>query len=339
VAGKPLNVLIRGETGTGKELVARAIYSNSDRSNEAFVVVNCAAIPVELLESELFGHDPGAFTGARTRRLGRFELAHRGTIFLDEIGDMNINLQQKLLRVLQEQTIQRVGGKEPIQVDVRVIAATHRDLEEAVQANEFRQDLYYRLNVAMISLPPLRDRMDDLRDLVTNDPKTPLPGLVNYFVRRYATELGSAPPTVTEDAFQELEAYNWPGNVRELRNVMRKALLVARGYPITAEIVRNAIAQTTPPHPSTKESFAAYVRRVLDSAMNGERENVFADLGAVVERELYTQAVRRARGDQSRISRWLGVSRPTVREKLTRYRLYPVKGAKEGESPSLSSIL
>jgi DNA-binding NtrC family response regulator len=328
VAATSLNVLIRGETGTGKELVARAIWGNSDRAKEAFVVVNCAAIPVDLLESELFGHDPGAFTGARTKRLGRFELAHRGTLFLDEIGDMNINLQQKLLRVLQEQTIERVGGKEPIPVDVRVIAATHRDLEVAVQENQFRQDLYYRLNVAMISLPPLRERKEDLRDLVTNDPKTPLPGLVNYFVRRYATELGSAPPPVTEDAFQEVEGYDWPGNVRELRNVMRKALLVARGYPITAEIIRSAIAQTTPPHPSTQESFSAYVRRVLASAASGEREDVLADVGAVVERELYTQAVRRARGDQSKISRWLGVSRPTVRDKLTRFRLHPVKDAK-----------
>src|SRR5207249_3559543 len=166
VADKPVTVLIRGETGTGKELVARAIYTYSSRANQPFVVVNCAAIPDSLLESELFGHEPGAFTGARHRRLGRFEMAHQGTIFLDEIGDMDMKLQQKLLRVLQEGTIERVGGSEPIPVDVRVLAATHRNLELAIEENEFRQDLFFRLNVALISLPPLRERREDIPEQV-----------------------------------------------------------------------------------------------------------------------------------------------------------------------------
>src|SRR5438876_54855 len=171
-AAKPVTVLIRGETGTGKELVARAIYTHSDRAKQPFIVINCAAIPENLLESELFGHEQGAFTGAKARRIGRFELAHHGTIFLDEIGDMNLHLQQKLLRVLQENTIERVGGKVPIAVDVRILSATHRDLEFAIQETAFRQDLYFRLNVAVVHLPPLRERKEDL------------PELVSYFIKR-----------------------------------------------------------------------------------------------------------------------------------------------------------
>ena len=327
VAAKPVTVLIRGETGTGKELVARAIYSNSDRDNQPFIVVNCAAIPENLLESELFGHEQGAFTGAKVRRIGRFEQAHRGTIFLDEIGDMNLNLQQKMLRVLQENTIERVGGKEPVPVDVRVLAATHRDLELAIQENEFRQDLYFRLNVAVVQLPPLRDRKEDLRDLIIRDETAQTErrvlGLVNYFILRYAAELGSVTQIAPQDALEELEAYDWPGNVRELRNVIRKALLLAHGYPVTAEIIRKALDQMRPPHPAEDQTFAAYVSKILASAKAEERENVLTDLTEVVERELFGQAIRRAGGDQSKVIRWLGVSRPTVKEKLTKLGLHP----------------
>src|SRR6185503_5459149 len=235
VAPTPVTVLIRGETGTGKELVARAIYSHSERANRAFIVVNCTAIPENLLESELFGHEPGAFTGASARRIGRFEQAHRGTIFLDEIGDMEMRLQQKLLRVLQEQIIERVGGKEPIPVDVRVIAATHADLERAIEENLFRQDLYFRLNVAQISLPPLRDRVEDIRPLV------------RHFIQCYGPELGSATSTIENEAIMSLQEQSWPGNVRELKAVVRKALLLAHGYTITTDMIRTALDQTTPP--------------------------------------------------------------------------------------------
>src|SRR5439155_2530693 len=179
-----VTVLIRGETGTGKELVARAIYQNSDRVEQPFVVVHCAAIPEALLESELFGHEQGAFTGATAKRVGRFEQADKGTIFLDEIGDMSPSTQVKLLRVLQEKTIQRIGGRETVKVDVRVVAATHRDLEEAIQEKKFREDLYYRLNVALIFLPPLRERTEDI------------PELIKHFMRRHGPDLGSPNPTI-----------------------------------------------------------------------------------------------------------------------------------------------
>jgi DNA-binding NtrC family response regulator len=353
IADKPVTVLIRGETGTGKELVARAIWTYSSRANKDFIVVNCAAIPESLLESELFGHEQGAFTGAKGRRLGRFELAHQGTIFLDEIGDMNVKLQQKLLRVLQEGTIERVGGKEPIPVDVRVLAATHRDLEAAIEEGEFRQDLYFRLNVALISLPPLRDRREDI------------PELFKYFVERYGAELGglqnprmrsalkvavdsfssTGAPDLSELPEQEAEAIrklaekkaeairflqqeSWPGNVRELASVVRKALLIARHYPVTLDIVRRALDQTRPARPAPEEPFAAHVAKVLAAAQKGERENVLAELMEVVDRELYSQTIRRSGGEQSRAARWLGVSRPTIREKLTRYALHPVRETK-----------
>jgi DNA-binding NtrC family response regulator len=313
VASTTVTVLIRGETGTGKELVARAIYSHSERASQPFIVVNCTAIPESLLESELFGHEPGAFTGATVRRLGRFEQAHRGTIFLDEIGDMEMKLQQKLLRVLQEQVIERVGGKEPIPVDVRVIAATHANLEQAIEESQFRQDLYFRLNVAQISLPPLRNRMEDIRPLV------------RYFIQRYGAELGSATSSIENEAIMALREQSWPGNVRELKGVVRKALLLAHGYTITTDIIRKALDQTTPPKPSTLRRFAAHVAEALASAQSGERENVMADLIEIVERELYGQAIRRAKRDQSKAAQWLGVSRPTMRQKLSRYGLHQVR--------------
>jgi DNA-binding NtrC family response regulator len=317
VATKPVTVLIRGETGTGKELVARAIYTHSDRAAGPFIVVNCAAIPENLLESELFGHEAGVFTGAKVRRIGRFEQAHRGTIFLDEIGDMDVKLQQKLLRVLQEHTIERVGGKEPIPVDVRIVAATHRDLELAIQENEFRQDLYFRLNVAVISLPPLRDRKEDIRPLV------------HYFIQRFGAELGSAASTIEPEAIMCLQDQSWPGNVRELRSVVRKALLVAHGFTITTDIVRKALDQSRPQSLAAQQPFAEHVANVLASAQSGDREDVIVDLIEMIERELYSQAFRRAKGEQVKAAKWLGVSRTTMRDKLLRYGLHKVREKSE----------
>jgi DNA-binding NtrC family response regulator len=313
VAAKPVTVLIRGETGTGKELVARAVFQHSDRADQPFIIVNCVAIPENLLESELFGHEAGAFTDAKTRRIGRFEQANHGTIFLDEIGDMSMGIQAKLLRVLQEKKIQRLGGKEVIDVDVRVIAATHRNLEHAIRQKEFRTDLYYRLNVAAIHLPALRERQEDI------------PEMVRYFLHRHGAELGNNQPTMTEDAIAHLAAQPWQGNVRELKNVMRKALLLARGYAISRELVTEALNQMTLPLPTAGQPFQAYVTDLLQRAKRGELENVQTALMQVAERELYGQAIRLAGGDQSRAARWLGVSRPTMREKLTRYGLYPSK--------------
>jgi DNA-binding NtrC family response regulator len=306
-----LTVLIRGETGTGKELAARAVYSHSRRSKQPFVVINSAAIPENLLESELFGHEKGAFTGANARRIGRFEQANGGTIFLDEIGDMSFPLQRKLLRVLQEKTIERVGGKETILVDVRVIAATHRNLELAVQEEEFRADLYYRLNVAAIMLPPLRERPEDI------------PDLVSYFLSKHGAEFGSAGPIITPEAIQLIGEQAWPGNVRQLRNVLRKGLLLARGLVISADVVAEALAQMNPPPPAVDQTFTEYVRQILQRAKTGGIENARETVIEMADRELYAQAIQRADGDQSKAARWLGISRPTMLEKLRKFGLHP----------------
>ena len=215
-------VLLRGETGTGKEMVARAIHINSARESRPFVRVNCAALAPGVLESELFGHEKGAFTGAVARRLGRFELADGGTLFLDEVGDLPADVQVKLLRVLQEREFERVGGAETVKVDVRVVSATHRDLEQQIAAGEFREDLYYRLNVFPITLPPLRDRPGDI------------PMLCEHFIQKYAQTIGKRVRGVDPGALASLASYPWPGNVRELENVIERGMILARGTELTA---------------------------------------------------------------------------------------------------------
>ena len=312
VAAKPVTVLIRGETGTGKELVARAIYQHSERAKQPFIVVNCPAVPENLLESELFGHEAGAFTDAKVRRIGRFEQATGGTIFLDEIGDTSLKTQAKLLRVIQEKTIQRLGGKEPIPVDVRVITATHRNLEAAMQKKGFREDLFYRLNVAAINLPPLNERKEDISDLI------------EYFLQKHGPELGVTNPTISAEAKKYLEQQNWPGNVRELKNVIRKALLGSRGFIINLETVTEIMTKRAS-SPALKQTIAEAVADLLERAAKGEVENAHSALIEKVERELYSQAFQLAEGDQSKAARWLGLSRPTMREKLIRYSLLPVR--------------
>src|SRR5438552_10862297 len=265
VAARPVSVLIRGETGTGKELVARYLFQHSERAGRPLIVVNCPAIPDTLLESELFGHAAGAFTGATTCRIGRFEQANGGTILLDEIGDISLSTQAKLLRVLQDKIIQRVGaGKESFPVDVRVLSATHRDLERAVEEKQFRRDLYYRLNDAVIRLPPLRERKEDI------------PELVSFFLRQHVAELGAIGSTIGPEAMKFLELQPWPGNVRELRNLVRKALLVAHGQPIDQGLLRRMLDETKmlpriTTHPGrgtfvADQSLAAYASKLLDSA-------------------------------------------------------------------------
>ncbi len=216
VAGTDATVLITGETGTGKELIARAVHNLSDRKNKILATVNCAALPAGLIESELFGHEKGAFTGALTRKIGRFEMAHEGTIFLDEIGDMPFELQAKLLRVLQDGVFERVGG-ESVTVDVRVIAATNRDLQKDADEQRFRPDLFYRLNVFPIKIPPLRDRKEDTRLLAP------------HFAVNYATKMGKQIDAIPETVIDALMAYSWPGNVRELQNVIERAVIISRG--------------------------------------------------------------------------------------------------------------
>ena len=232
IASQTVTVLVRGETGTGKELIARAIYQHGHRAHEGFVAVNCAAIPENLLESELFGHEKGSFTGASQLRVGRFEQAHGGTIFLDEIGDLDQSLQVKLLRVLQEKTIQRVGSSKNIPVDVRIIAATHRNLESMVSEGTFREDLFYRLNVISINIPPLRDRREDI------------PDLVSYFLQKFATEYGLATPNFSKKAIDYLTQLEWPGNIRQLQNVISKALLSSKNTTLDVEHFDNIIKES-----------------------------------------------------------------------------------------------
>lgn len=232
VAAGETRVCIRGETGTGKELIARVLHEKSTRRSGSFVTLNCAAIPAELLESELFGHEKGSFTGAAGRHIGKFEQANHGTLFLDEIGDMPVAMQAKLLRVLEEGEIERVGGDKPLSVDVRIVVATHRNLEEQVRAGTFREDLYHRVYVFPILLPPLRERREDIRVLA------------EHFTRQLAEQNGWKPKSFSSGAIDELERYSWPGNVRELRNVVERALLLGVGETVEAGVVQRALPQS-----------------------------------------------------------------------------------------------
>jgi nitrogen regulation protein NR(I) len=305
VAGKPVSILILGETGTGKELVARALWQHGERKGKAFVAVNCAAIPANLLESELFGHERGAFTGAEQRRIGRFEQADHGTLFLDEIGDLSLETQSKLLRVLQERVISRVGGRETIPVDVRVIAATHRDLPALVTQGKFREDLWYRLNVVTLALPPLRDRTEDI------------PALVKYFVARHGAELGGV-AAVQPAAVKFLCAQPWPGNVRQLENVVKRMLVGAHGYAITEELARAALSQgpAAPAGEAGGRVLATVCQEALDKARREPGAGAVAGVFAAVERELLAQAHAATAGNITQMAQLLGWSRLTVREKL-----------------------
>lgn len=311
VAATSTTVLIRGATGTGKELIARAIYQHSLRANRQFIAVNCAAIPETLLESELFGHERGTFTGAHARRVGRFEQANGGTIFLDEIGDLNPNTQSKLLRVLQERCIQRLGGDETIPVDVRVVTATHRDLERAIQEREFREDLYYRLSVVTIQLPALSQRAEDI------------PDLAKYFIRRCAAELGMEAPAVQPEAIAFLRAQTWPGNVRQLQNVVREALLLSRPFAISLDHVQQVLGKLRRPQKVSDQTHAAYVADLLARVQRGEEQNALARMIADLEPELYEQALQLAQGNQAQAARWLGITRLKMREKLLELGLHP----------------
>ena len=251
VARQNITTLILGESGTGKELVARAIYQHSDRADRPFLAINCGAIPENLLESELFGHEKGAFTGADRRRIGKFEQCNGGTIFLDEIGEMTPLAQVKLLRILQEQQFERVGGEESIRTDVRILAATNADLESSVEEGRFRKDLYFRLNGFSLRLPPLRERGDDLHLLV------------EYYLDRFSRELGREPPVVSPEAMSVLRAYRWPGNIRELQSVLRHALLHSPGATLLAEVLPSGVLDTgAAPPPIRRRSIGP------DSSMN-----------------------------------------------------------------------
>jgi formate hydrogenlyase transcriptional activator len=268
VAGSDATVLITGETGTGKELVARAIHQCSQRASRAFVAVNCAAIPRDLIASELFGHEKGAFTGAVQRQLGRFERAHGGTIFLDEVGELSSDIQVALLRVLQEREFERVGGRDQIQVDVRVIAATNRDLTAAMEDGTFRQDLFYRLSVIPLEIPPLRERREDI------------PVLVEHFISRYAPKAGKTFRRVGKRTLDCLQTYPWPGNVRELQNVIERSVIVSDTDEFTIDESWLSGGQPTVSRVVLPGSLAAHKRAIVEDALRASGGRVFGPSGA-----------------------------------------------------------
>ncbi|MBZ0159039.1 MAG: sigma-54 dependent transcriptional regulator [bacterium] len=322
MAASDLTVLIRGESGTGKELLAQAIHYNSRRSARSFVAVNCAAIPRELLESELFGHERGAFTGASTLRHGKFELAEGGTIFLDEIGDMAIGLQAKILRVLQERQFERVGGERPHAADVRVIAATNQNLEAAVAQKSFREDLYYRLNVVAINLPPLRERIEDI------------PLLVNHFLHLFAEEQKQEPKTVPPETLELMLAYRWPGNIRELENAVKRACALAPTSLILPEHLPAALLRAEEIDAGGgRSSF----ERILSQGITGELSRlrqerdgqIYAYFLATLERPLLLRVLERTGGNQLRAAELLGINRNTLRKKLRELGIAPVRGDEE----------
>jgi Nif-specific regulatory protein len=293
VAGSQATVLILGESGTGKELIARAIHYASPRADKPFIKVNCAALPENLLESELFGHEKGAFTGAVTRRIGRFEQAHSGSIFLDEIGDLTPPLQIKLLRVLQEKEFERVGGNQTIKVDVRVIAATNRNPEEAIQKGAFREDLYYRLNVVTITLPPLRERKEDI------------PLLVDHFLKKYSQKNQKQVTAVSKEARDLLQRYDYPGNVRELENFIERAVVLCRGETLTRQDLPLALQE------GKGEASLDY----------GQIGRTLPDTLEEVERQLIARALEKNGRVQTKAAEELGISERVLRYKMKKYRI------------------
>jgi two-component system nitrogen regulation response regulator GlnG len=308
VAPKDVNVLIRGESGTGKELVARAIYQHSGRHEAPFLAINCAAIPEALLESELFGHEKGAFTGADRKRIGKFEKANNGTLFLDEIGDMTLALQAKILRLLQDGRFERVGGNETITTDVRIVAATNKDLEVAISDGGFREDLYYRLKVFSIHLPPLRERKEDL------------PRLVEHFVRLFNREFGRNVTSLPPALMRVLESHNWPGNVRELQTALKYAFVQASGDVITPECLPESVRSQDSGDASVDRGSRSLARLAAEvrSRIQDREANLYHRMHEELERVLLEESLREAAGNQVLASKLLGISRTTLRAKLDR---------------------
>ncbi len=316
VASQDVNVLILGESGTGKELVARAIYCHSRRNQEAFLAINCAAIPEPLLESELFGHERGAFTGADRRRIGKFEQAHGGTLLLDEIGDMSPHTQAKILRLLQEGTFDRIGGSEPIVANVRIIAATNQHLEALIEQGKFRNDLYYRLRGVTIHLPPLRERREDIAELA------------HYFLFRFNKQLGTTVQSISPEALELLEQYDWPGNVRELQNVIREALIASAGPTVLPDFLPTELHQADPAAgkmeleggPASEMDWDM-LRQFVEEAVTKEETDVYRRAIERFDRLVVCYIMRHAGGQQNRAAEILGISRVTLRAKLRHMQL------------------
>jgi two-component system response regulator AtoC len=303
VAKADATVLITGESGTGKELVAEALHYNSNRRSGPIVKVSCAALPETLLEAELFGHEKGSFTGAMTQRRGRFEMADKGTIFLDEIGEMSLPMQTKLLRVLQERKIERVGSSLPIKVDIRIICATNKDLQRQVEQQRFRDDLFYRLNVINIHMPPLRDRKEDI------------PALVEHFLAKHRYSATAQPAAISEEALKRLMEYEWPGNVRELENVVERAVVLSRGQIITSREL-----------PFGDHEAGEHEEEGGDEV--SVEKSFFKKSVAQFEKDLIMKALRDANGNRSKAAEMLGIYRRLLYAKIKEYGLegYPPKG-------------
>jgi two-component system nitrogen regulation response regulator GlnG len=304
VAPQDVNVLIVGESGTGKELVARALYSHSRRADKPFLAVNCAAIPEQLLESELFGHEVGAFTGAVRRRIGKFEQCGEGTLFLDEIGDMPPALQAKILRILQDQTFERVGGNETIQAHVRVLAATNQDLPRLITEGRFRKDLYYRLNAVTIQVPPLRQRLEDVAELA------------HYFLFRFDRELHMDLRGFAPEVLEIFQSYAWPGNVRELQGAVKQAMLNASGHLIVPEFLPESLRQPPPPAPTLANGDAFDLAALVDAMLRNPEGQVHEKVIAAVERVLFEKVLQYTHGNQGKASELLGLNRSTLRHRL-----------------------
>jgi two-component system, NtrC family, nitrogen regulation response regulator GlnG len=316
VAPQEVNVLVLGESGTGKELVARAIYHHSHRNQEAFLAINCAAIPESLLESELFGHERGAFTGADRRRIGKFEQAHGGTLLLDEIGDMAPHTQAKILRLLQEGTFERIGGSESLSANVRIIAATNQNLDALIQQGKFRNDLYHRLRGVTIHLPPLRDRQEDIAELA------------HYFLFRFNKQLGTAVQSISPEALELLEKYAWPGNVRELQNIIRESLIASAGPTLLADFLPSELHQADAAEsdadlassPMPAMAWDTLPEFVKAAVAKGDTD-VYRRALEQFDRLIISYILMHTCGQQNRAAEILGLSRVTLRAKLRHMKL------------------
>ena len=323
VASQNVTVLIQGESGTGKELIARAIYQHSPRVKAPFLAVNCAAIHETLLESELFGHEKGSFTGADQRRIGKFEHSSGGTLFLDEVGDMSLMVQSKLLRILQDQRFERVGGNTTIEIDTRVIAATNRSLKEMVERGTFREDLYYRLNGFTIDLPPLRERQRDVQLLV------------EHFLALSSRKMAKDVRSIAPDALELLLNYPWPGNIRELQSVIRQAVLQTKGPVVLSEFLPKAVWRQDESRltPSSKSpSAASELATFIDERISAGSEEIYADTLELMEACLLKRVLTHTEGNQSKAAKILGITRASLRHKLQALRISMEHVGNVGES-------